>query len=130
MAPDKSPAGEIEAVIRRFAHVGSDGHIMGLPEAEKVLAALRSRAFEDWARKSLSNALAAYDAAVREGSTARAVYAEILMREGNAPDIDEIMNRVGAEQACMRCSITEKVALAKLIGAVRAAIQPEGERNA
>jgi hypothetical protein len=46
----KSLAAEVEAVLRKFAHVGPEGQIMGLHEASKVLAALQGRAFEDGAR--------------------------------------------------------------------------------
>ncbi|GEL42310.1 hypothetical protein MEX01_29010 [Methylorubrum extorquens] len=128
----KSLAAEIEAVLRKFAHVGPDGQIMGLHEASKVLAALQGCAFEDGARKGLSDALASYDGAVRERETAEAVYGEVCASAGEAPDIGWIMDRIGAEGACMRSSMAEKIAQSKLIDAVRAALplQPEGESDA
>lgn len=74
--------------------------------------------------KSLSDALAAYDAAVRKRETAEAVYGEVCARESETFDISEIMNRVGAQEACMRASMAEKIAHSKLIDTVRAALAP------
>ncbi|BDL41076.1 hypothetical protein [Methylorubrum sp. GM97] len=88
------------------------------------IAALQSRAFEDGARKGLSDALAAYDAAERELATAEAVYEETSGRMTETAGIDEIMDRIGAEEACMRCSAAAGIAQAKLVEAVRAALAP------
>ena len=75
--------------------------------------------------KSLSDALATYEAAVRKRETAEAVYGEVCARESEAPDIGEIMDRVGAQESCMRASMAEKISHSKLIDALRAAIQSE-----
>ena len=57
MAPAKSLAAEIEAVLGRRLHVsltpaagGPSAKIVGIPEAASEIAALQSRAFEDGAR--------------------------------------------------------------------------------
>ena len=58
MAPDKSLAAEIEAVLHRCLRlvIATDGSIQtaagvgGIPEAAAEIAALQSRAFEDGAR--------------------------------------------------------------------------------
>ena len=130
MASDKSLAAEIEAVLRANTcelgqAVEADRFlIVDVKKAAAEIAALQSRAFEDGARKGLSEALAGYDAAVRKKETAAAVYGEVLSREGDMPDIGEIMDRIGAEGACMRARTAEKIAQTKLIDAVRAALAP------
>ena len=74
--------------------------------------------------KGLSDALAAYDAAERDLATAEAIYGQVSDRMGTHPDIGEIMDRVGAQEACMRRSMAQKIAHSKLIDAVRAALAP------
>lgn len=154
MAPDKSLAAEIEAVAERervrliawlAEHQVSTGNTIDREVTADALmadfivsrlaeiAALQSRAFEDGARKGLSDALAAYDGAARERDTAEAVCAEIFGRGlSETAGIGEIMDRLGAEGACIRCSAAEGVAQTKLIAAVRAALAPnttEGRTN-
>ncbi|GAA0271054.1 hypothetical protein LNAOJCKE_0891 [Methylorubrum aminovorans] len=126
--PDKSLAAGIEAVILRYfprsplgdAAYGADRQTNCAAE----IAALQSRAFEDGARERLSDALAAYDAAGRDLTAAEAVHQDVCQRVGDEPDIGEIMDRVGAEQACMRCSMAQGIARADLVSAVRAALAP------
>lgn len=137
MASDKSLAARIEAVLQQRLRlvIATNGSIHtaagigGIPEAAAEIAALQSRAFEDGARKNLSDALAAYDTAERELTAAEAVHQDVCRRIGDEPDIGEIMQRVGAEQACVRCSMAKGIVRAHLVAAVRAALQPEGERN-
>lgn len=140
MASDTSLAAEIEAVIgdpvavhlnmlRGTIAKPSIENIIHLYGRDALLAALQSRAFEDGARKNLSDALAAYDAAERELTAAEAVHQDVCRRIGDEPDIGEIMQRVGAEQACMRCSMAKGIVRAHLVAAVRDALQTEGERS-
>ena len=64
MAPDKSLAAEIEAVMKK--HIRLNGRekwdepyysLLGFPEAAAEIAALQSRAFEDGARSHVAEAL-------------------------------------------------------------------------
>lgn len=131
----KSLAAEIEAVklaLHQRLPIDDDfaddaaKHIVRTVIAPRLaeIAALQSRAFEDGARKRLTDALAAYDAAESKRATASAVYDEISNRMGGYPDIGEIMDRVGAEEACMRASLAADLARSKLIGSLRAALAP------
>ena len=155
MAPDKSLAAEIEASDERASrgpaaladelqrlvdrYGAGDGsvdrlvtlHFDTILDALRAaeIAALQSRAFEDGERKRLADALAVYDAAERDLTDAEAVYQDTCQRMGDEPDMGEIMDRVGAEQACMRCSMAKGIARADLVRAARAVLKLEGGRN-
>lgn len=125
----KSLAAEIEAVLGRRLYVSltpaagaPSVKIVGIPEAAAEIAALQSRAFDDGARKRLADALAAYDAAERDLATAEAVHEQMSARVDATAGIGEIMDAVGAEEACMRRLNAEAAAQARLIEAVRAAL--------
>lgn len=131
----KSLAAEIEAVIcdpvavhlnmlRGTIAKPSIENIIHLYGRDALLEALQSRAFEDGARKRLADAMAAYEAAERDLATAEAVHEQMSARVDATAGIGEIMDAVGAEEACMRCLNAEAAAQARLIEAVRAALRP------
>lgn len=145
MAPDKSLAAEIEAVSERERarlvewlayHSTPTGSTIDREMTADALmadfiaprlaeiAVLQSRAFEDGARKRLADAMAAYEAAERDLATAEAVHEQMSARVDATAGIGEIMDAVGAEEACMRCLNAEAAAQARLIEAVRAALRP------
>lgn len=107
MASDKSLAAEIEAVLRKFAHVGPDGQVMGLQEASKVLAALQSRAFEDGARWMRERAF----------DVARA-----WQMPAAPPTADEML--------IARVQARNETVAGIAAGIASLPLQPEGERNA
>jgi flagellar biosynthesis/type III secretory pathway protein FliH len=132
----KSLAAEIGAILRKHRAqrliTGSEEKMEdAIPQIAAEIAALQSRAFEDGARKGLSEALAGYDASERDLATAEAVYEQMSARVDATAGIGEIMDAVGAEAACMRCLNAEAAAQARLIEAVRAALAttPEGRTD-
>ena len=114
---DMIEAGAADFIRRRAGYI-----IAPVIEAMVAERTASLRAEGEAKDRAMKVALDAYDAAVRESANAEAVRQDVLGRQGDHPDIGEIMDQVGAEEGCMRAMAARGIARADLVAAVRTAL--------